>query len=140
MLFVFIINCMVALTAVLIHYEILSWLSAIMPKLKVKNRLRIAFGVCGALLAHVFEVWLFAVVYFFMNNAKSWGVLTGNFDNSLLDCVYFSFTTISTLGFGDITPIGHLRYLTGIESLVGLVLISWSASFLYVEMQRHWNK
>lgn len=30
----------------------------------------------------------------------------------------------TTLGFGDIEPIGDLRYLTGIESLSGLVLIT----------------
>ncbi|MFT6897577.1 MAG: hypothetical protein ACJA13_001986, partial [Paraglaciecola sp.] len=36
-------------------------------------------------------------------------------------------------------PFGDLRYLTGIESLTGLVLITWTASFLFFEMQRHWN-
>ncbi|HHO59743.1 MAG TPA: two pore domain potassium channel family protein, partial [Thiotrichales bacterium] len=30
-------------------------------------------------------------------------------------------------------------YLTGIESLTGLVLITWTASFLYYEMQRYWD-
>jgi hypothetical protein len=29
--------------------------------------------------------------------------------------------------------------LTGIESLTGLVLITWTASFLFVEMQRFWD-
>jgi hypothetical protein len=29
--------------------------------------------------------------------------------------------------------------LTGLESLTGLVLITWTASFLYYEMQRYWN-
>jgi hypothetical protein len=31
-----------------------------------------------------------------------------------------------------------LRHLTGIEALTGLVLITWSASFLFLEMQRYW--
>jgi hypothetical protein len=57
-----------------------------------------------------------------------------------MDCVYFSFTVFSTVGFGDIEPTGNLRFLTGIESLTGLVLITWSASFLYFEMQRHWKQ
>ena len=52
---------------------------------------------------------------------------------------FFSFTTPTALGFGDIEPTGNLRYLTGIESLTGLVLITWTASFLFVEMQRYWN-
>ena len=57
-----------------------------------------------------------------------------------MDCVYFSFTTYTTLGFGDIEPFGDLRYLTGLESLPGLVLITWSASFLYLELTRYWDR
>jgi hypothetical protein len=96
-------------------------------------------GVCGALLAHAVEVWIFAVAYYVMHRMPGWGELQGNFNGSLMDSVYFSFTTFTTLGFGDIQPIGHLRYLTGIESLTGLVLITWTASFLFVEMQRYWD-
>lgn len=46
----------------------------------------------------------------------------------------------TTLGTGDIEPHGDLRYLTGLESLTGLVLITWSASFLYLEMTRYWDE
>jgi hypothetical protein len=97
-------------------------------------------SVFGALLAHVIEIWIFAAAYYFMNLAEGWGNLTGNFNGSLMDCAYFSFTVFSTVGFGDIEPVGDLRYLTGIESLTGLVLITWTASFLYFEMQKHWSK
>ena len=69
-----------------------------------------------------------------------WGHLQGNFDGSLLDCVYYSFTTYTTLGLGDIEPHGDLRYLTGLEALTGLVLITWTASFLYLEMTRYWEE
>ncbi len=75
-----------------------------------------------------------------MHRSDYWGHLSGNYDGSLMDSVYFSFTTYTTLGFGDITPFGHLRHLVGIEALTGLVLITWSASFLFIEMQRLWNR
>jgi len=75
-----------------------------------------------------------------MHHADNWGYFVGNFEGSLLDCAYFSFTSYTTLGFGDIVPIGDLRYLTGLESLTGLVLITWSASFLYLEMTRYWDQ
>ena len=68
------------------------------------------------------------------------GHFIGHFNGSLLDCAYFSFTTYTTLGFGDIQPVAGVRYLTGIESLTGLLLITWSASFLYLEMQRYWTR
>jgi hypothetical protein len=137
---VWLINSLVVAAVVMVHYEFLNRITLYIPKLKIKHRYRILFGVFGALIAHVIEIWLFALAYYFKHNAEGWGELTGNFDGSLMDCVYFSFTVFSTVGFGDIAPTGDLRYLTGIESLTGLVLITWTASFLFIEMQRDWNK
>ena len=67
------------------------------------------------------------------------GSLEGNFNNSILDCCYFSFTTYTSLGFGDIEPIGEIRFLAGLEALTGLVLISWTASFMFIEMSKFWH-
>jgi len=139
MLSVFLVNSLVVIVAVVTHYEFLFRLTQLLPKLNVRHRFRIVLGVCGALLAHAVEVWVFAFAYYLMHRSGTWGQLSGNFDGSLLDCVYFSFTTFTTLGFGDIEPSGSIRFLTGIEGLTGLVLISWTASFLFVEMQRYWQ-
>ena len=125
--------------AVMLHYEFLYRLTTRIPTMHMKHRFRIVLGVFFALIAHAVEVWIFAIAYYFMHNADGWGYFDGYFDGSLMDCVYFSFTTFTTLGFGDISPHGDLRFLTGIESLTGLVLITWTASFLYLEMQRYWN-
>lgn len=139
MLAVYILNSIIVMVVVMIHYEILYYLSVLIKRMSIKHRFRIVFGVFGCLIAHALEIWVFAIPYFFMNHSAGWGHLEGNFTGSLLDCAYFSFTTYTTLGFGDISPLGHLRYLTGIESLTGLVLITWTASFLYYEMQRYWD-
>lgn len=139
MLAVFIVNSLVVSVAVMIHYEFLYRITLVVPKLKVKHRFKIVIGVFSALIAHAIEIWMFALAYYFMSKAEGWGNLQGNYNGSLMDTAYFSFTTFTTLGFGDITPHGHIRYLTGIESLTGLVLITWTASFLYFEMQRYWN-
>jgi len=133
------INTFVVALCVVIHYEFLYRLSTVIPTLRIKHRLRIVLGVAGALIAHAAEVWVFAYAYYFMHHSEGWGKLQGNSEGTLLDCVYFSFTTYSTVGYGDIEPIGLLRYMTGIESLTGLVLITWTASFLYYEMQRYWD-
>lgn len=40
------------------------------------------------------------------------------------DTTYFSIVTITTLGYGDITPInGSAKMLTALESILGLVLL-----------------
>lgn len=134
------VNVVVIVLAVLIHYECLVWLSQHMPKHLAKPRFRLVFGVLGALMAHSIEVWLFALAYYLMLHFGDWGQFTGAFDGSIWDCVYFSYTSYTTLGYGDISPHGMLRYLAGVESLTGLVLITWTASFLYSQMQRHWYK
>jgi len=57
----------------------------------------------------------------------------------LLDAVYLSFVTFTTVGYGDLIANGYMRYLTGVEALTGLILVTWSASFLFVEMQKFWT-
>ena len=139
MLAVTLINTLVVIVVVMIHYECLLRLNDWLPRLKLSNRFRIVVGVFGALIAHATEVWCFALVYYLMVSSGKWGNLVGNFDGSFLDCVYFSFTTYTTIGFGDISPSGDLKYLTGLQGLTGLVLISWTASFLFLEMQKYWK-
>jgi hypothetical protein len=136
----FTVNLLVIATTVIIHYEFLYRFTLLMPRLNVKHRFRIVFGVFGAFAAHAIEVWIFALSFYWMHRTDGWGTLDGNFGGSLLDCVYFSFTTYTTLGFGDVVPHGDLRYLTGLESLTGLLLITWTASFLYLEMTRYWDR
>lgn len=135
---VFLIHCLVVAVVVLIHYEFLYRLSRWIPRMKIRHRFRIVVGVFGALIAHTLEIGIFALAYYFFHHAEGWGQLIGSYDGSLSHSLYYSFTTFTTLGFGDIEPLGHIRFLTGLESLTGLVLITWTASFLFFEMQRHW--
>mgnify|MGYP006159094733 CR=1 FL=1 len=139
MLTVFIVNSLVVAITVVIHYEFLYRMTRWLPKLTLPARFQIVLVVFGALIAHAIEVWVFALTYYALIKTQGWGFLSGNFNGSLLDCAYFSFSTYTTVGFGDIYPLGNLRYLTGIESLTGLVLITWTASFVFIEMQRNWN-
>jgi hypothetical protein len=42
----------------------------------------------------------------------------------------------TSLGLGDIYPTGHLRFLAGIEALNGFLLISCSASTIFLVTTR----
>ncbi|MDO9049963.1 MAG: potassium channel family protein [Methylotenera sp.] len=135
----FILISMLVAAAVLVHFEALNQLTLLIPKLDIKHRLRVLVGVFGALLAHVIEIWLFAFGYYLMVRQGGFGSLQGHFDGSLMDCVYFSLVNYTSLGFGDIVPRGDIRFLAGIEALTGLVLITWTASFMFIEMQKLWK-
>ncbi|MFV0478741.1 MAG: potassium channel family protein [Parahaliea sp.] len=136
---VVIFNATMVIIAVEFHYECLHILSRLLPHIPIRPRYKIVVGIGGALIAHAIEIWMFAAAYYLAAHQFSWGTLAGGEVTRLMDCAYYSFTVFTTLGFGDITPQGDLRYLTGLEALTGLVLITWTASFLYIEMQKYWD-
>jgi len=136
MLLAFLINSLLITIAVTIHYEVLRLLSVTIPKLQIKHRLRVIVGVFGTICAHVIEIWMFGLAFYLLTQYGDFGSLGGNFDGSLIDSVYFSFTNYTTDGYGDIEPFGALRFLAGVESLTGLSLITWSASFMFIEMSK----
>ncbi len=139
MFFTVVINCALIGIAVMIHYEILLYVSRLLNKVDIAHRLRVILGLFGTLFAHVLEVWVFAFGYYFMIKSGQFGTMDGNFTFGIQDCVYFSFSTYTSLGLGDIAPVGNLRFLAGLETLTGLVLISWTASFMFIEMQKFWE-
>ena len=67
------------------------------------------------------------------------GGLAGHLEGDLLDFFYFSMATYTTLGIGDLHPSGAMRLVASVESLNGLVLIGWSASFTYLTMEEFWG-
>ena len=140
MLAVFLVIGSIIALVVIIHYEFLYRVTTVIPKMAIRHRYRIVFAVFVALLAHSIEIWIFSIAYYVLPHVQKWGYLEGNFDGSLQDCLYFSYTIFTTLGFGDIEPHGAIRHLVGLESLTGLLLITWTASFLYYEMQRYWDR
>ena len=139
MLIVYIINIGLVSIAVMIHYEMLYRMSALIPFLTIKHRFRVIFGVIGALVAHVVEISVFSIGYYLMIRSGNFGTLIGEYTHSFSDCFYYSFVTYTSLGLGDISPTGDIRFTTGLESLTGLVLITWTASFMFIEMQRFWK-
>jgi len=139
MLIAFLISALLVMLAVLVHYEMLHRLSLLLPRIKIRHQFRIVIAVLGAMIAHVIEIWIFAAGYYVLVSNDLIGTLIGNFTGTVQDCVYYSFITYTSLGFGDIIPTEYLRFITGIEGLTGLLLIAWTASFVYVQMQRFWD-
>lgn len=141
MLLIVLINIAVVSLTVMVHYEMLYQLSVLMPKLTIRYRFRVAVGILGSLVAHIIEVWVFAVVYYLMIRSGEFGTLVGGGTTpDIMDTAYFSFVTYTTLGYGDLAPVGPIRYLAGLEALTGLVLITWTASFMFFEMQKYWKE
>jgi hypothetical protein len=126
--------------AVLVHYEGLGLLSARLAQRQRQRRRKVLVGIAGILVLHVVEIWIFGIACWLLMLWPACGHIAGYSPLHLLDAVYFSAVTFSTVGFGDLAPVGALRFLIGTESLTGFVLITWSASFTYLEMEQFWRR
>jgi hypothetical protein len=125
---------------VLLHYESFRATSALAARLSIPPRTRILVVITGILVAHLLEIALYAFAFFAMQEWMGIGAVAGATDGTALDYFYFSNTTYTTLGVGDVHPIGPLRLVAGVESLNGLLLIGWSASFTYLAMGEFWTE
>ena len=130
-----------AITAIVIviHYEGVHWLARRYvtrePKRDRRAMLKIIFSLLGL---HIVEIWCYGLGYWVLARMPDTGFVHGQFGmDRLFDTIYFSAATYSTVGFGDLSPVGALRLLAGLEAVTGLLLITWSASAWLVPQSRH---
>ncbi len=121
------------------HYEVLRCLNARLPALNVPKRAKLLVVMLVAFVSHAAEITLYGVALYALVTWLGAGTLTGSTDITIWSYLYFSAETYTSLGFGDITPIGPIRLMAGVEALNGLLLVGWSASFTYISMERFWQ-
>jgi prepilin signal peptidase PulO-like enzyme (type II secretory pathway) len=120
-----------------LHYEVLRGCIRYLPALAHRRRQRVVVLILVIMLTHAAAIWIFALGYAFL---LRWESIGGDVPfQSILDHVYFSSMVYTTVGFGDLIPAGPIRFMCGMEALTGLVMITWSASFTFLEMQRDWR-
>lgn len=139
MLLSWIIAGFLVLTTVAIHYEALRLLDWSVRRLEGLHRLRIVFVVLGCFVAHMIEVVLFAAATYAAATSLDIGTIKGVLSYGFADYLHLSLVSYTSLGLGDVYPTGHLRLLVGIEALMGLMMITWSASFTFLEMKSLWD-
>lgn len=124
---------------VMVHYEGLRLLSDKLPTPRRHHRRRIIFLILSLLILHVIEIWIFGSAYYLLLHREGFGEIVGSTGPSFVDCIYFSASVFTTVGFGDLYPTGPIRTMTGTQGVAGLTLITWSASYTFVEMLKRWN-
>lgn len=144
----FIIICLLSALVIavtsLCTYEILRLVWNLLPRLSVAPRLRVLLIVVPIFAAHILSIWVYAGVYFVLENFTVAGTLSGSVNRavftweSFVERLYFSASTYASLGLGEIVPTGHLRMLASAEVLNGLVMIGWTISFTYLTMEQFW--
>lgn len=139
-MFVIVLTCLLLLIlTTLIHFEVLRLISSRLPTLPIQPRNKLIIVILGAFTAHSLEILLYGLFFYAFTHFLGIGSLSGSGGHSIMGCFYFSTETYTSLGFGDIIPDGSLRLMAGVETLNGLLLIGWSASYTYLAMERFWQ-
>jgi voltage-gated potassium channel len=90
------------------------------------HQLIIIFGAAFGLFAlHTLEIWAYAALYVQLQALPT-------FD----DALYFSTTTYSTLGYGDVILPRAWRIVGAIEGVNGIILLGWSTAFFFSVIER----
>lgn len=124
------------MVTVFIHYEVLTTSWPIHKSGVATLRTHMLRLLGGIFFAHLVEISLYAGAYYLMHGHFGLGTIAGAVGEGVSDYFYYSITSYTTLGFGDVYPSGPIRIVTGVEALNGLVLVGWSTSYTYLAMQR----
>ncbi len=139
MLIVAVICLLLVLATTVTHYEALRLLNMSLPRLRIHNRLKLLVVILAAFVAHALEISFYGAALYLLVDILEVGHIAGGTVFSLATCMYFSAENFTSLGFGDLMPVGPVRLIAGVEALNGLLLIAWSASFTYLSMEKFWS-
>jgi len=134
------VAAVLVIACILVHYEIMRLTADfLLPRLTiVPRRAHVVFGISACFVAHTIEVWVFAGIYYLLAIETDSGFADEG-RRQFLDYLYFSTETYTSLGFGEMRYLTNdLRLLAGIEAMIGLVLLAWTASFNYFMMEHYW--
>ena len=129
-----IIGTILVCMTVIIHAVTLDRLMITLEKLAPKIFLRyrkfwkiplLMITVVGVFCAHIIQIWLWAAFYYAVSALPTFE-----------ECLYFSTSTFTTVGYGDIVLDKIWRLLSSFQSANGFILFGWSTAFIFEVMSK----
>ena len=118
-----------------IHYEALRLLTHATVRSRSRSRVVLALAMTGIVAVHIFEIALFGAAFFASVRIFQLGSFVETRSMVPADYFYYAAETYSSLGYGDIYPLGDIRLLASITPLIGILLLGWSGAFLFSLVQ-----
>lgn len=128
------ISAVLICLTVIIHAVILNALMDLLEKsgpLAYKHFRRnwktplLVLTVLGTFFAHILQIWLWAGFYLLFTDL-----------NGLEEALYFSTSTFTTVGFGDLVLDEEWRLTSSFQSANGFILFGWSTAFIFEVMSK----
>ena len=125
------IGCFMIALTVIIHAVALDRITVLLEKSgpwaykKYKRSWEIPLMVITVLsvfLAHIIQIWIWAVMFYYLEPET-----LPTFEAAL----YFSTSSFTTVGFGDVYLNETWRLLSSFESANGFILFGWSTAFIF---------
>lgn len=88
--------------------------------------------ILAVFVAHVVEVSIWAVFYYFQASINEIPTPEA--------ALYFSTSSFTTVGFGDLVLSEEWRLLSSIESINGMILFGWSTAFIFEVVRRVYDQ
>lgn len=85
----------------------------------------ITFAVLGIFSAHIVQIWIWAIFYLYVDALPD-----------LEEALYFSTSTFTTVGFGDVILDKDWRLVSSFQSANGFILFGWSTAFIFEVMSK----
>ncbi|MCB1537925.1 MAG: two pore domain potassium channel family protein [Alphaproteobacteria bacterium] len=139
MIVIWVLSIALVVGVVMLHFEGLTLINRFALSRAAVERMHLMLVIVSLLLLHVLEICVFAFGIYIAHHLFHLGNFAGEREFVASDYFHFSAETFTTVGYGDLYPIGSLRVLASMESLTGVLLIAWSGAFSYFTVQRLWD-
>jgi hypothetical protein len=107
----------------------------VVRSLRARNRVTVQ-AVFGVLCLYILLGMFFAFVYGAIDRLGD-GFFAGGAHATVARCLYFSFTTLTTVGYGDLTAAGNLGHTLSVsEGLIGQIYLVTIVSVLVANLGR----
>ncbi|GEM_PF-544467 len=85
----------------------------------------LTIAVLGVFSAHIVQIWIWAVFYLMVDALPD-----------MESALYFSTSTFTTVGFGDVVLGEDWRLISSFQSANGFILFGWSTAFIFEVMSK----
>ncbi|SEM80504.1 Ion channel [Palleronia salina] len=122
-----------------VHHHALTTLGRLAPNPQAGSSRAVHVTFLGLLLLHLAEILVFALVNRWL---LRWEALGGTTSGPLdwADVIYLTGVNFTTLGLARINLTGDIRIVTMLQSLGGLMLLTWSATYLFSVCRQSWRE
>lgn len=87
--------------------------------------------IIGLIALHLLEIGAYAGIFFLSAGPLGAGSFKGVPPHSPMAYFYYAAEAYASLGYGDAYPTGDLRLISSVAPLNGILLLTWSGSFLF---------